>query len=309
MSRKARTRAAVAAIVLLVAGGALTYGQATGTLAIFTAETENPNTAALGGWIPAPSAAASSLTGSTPWSQEHLAWTSGNSAASPSPNPVTGQTILYADGGSGASASCGSYSSFSTTTAAATTADVTGTNLADWWCFEVQSTSTSATTSGAWTSDVVTFTPRQILVPVSVAMANNGGTASRPDTNDTIIITFNQNINTPTANHFCLVNSGSNDVIFIGDTRASGTCAATDTYTIGKITGLTASGSIGALAESVSVSGRVLTITISANGNKNATFSSPVFVSGTGVTAITGSQTACVSTASPDCTVSPTGGL
>lgn len=305
MSRKARTRAAVAALVLLVAGGALTYGQVTGTLAIFTAETENPNTAALGSWIPAPSAATSSLTGSTPWSQEHLAWTSGNSAASPSPNPVTGQTILYADGGSGASASCGSYSSFSTTTAAATTADITGTNLADWWCFEVQSTSTSATTSGAWTSDVVTFTPRQILVPVSVVVANGGSGTNRMNSGDTITITFNQNINTPAANHFCGISSG---VIYLGDTRTSGTCATGDTYTIGKITGVSVSAST-LLTETTSVSGKVLTITLSANSTNTATLSSAVFTAASNVTAVTGSQPACVSTSSPNCTVPATGGF
>jgi hypothetical protein len=311
VSQKARNWAAAAASIALLAGGALAYGQISGTFAIFTAETENPNSVFKGSWIPAPSGTTSSLLNATPWSQEHLVWTSGNSTAMPggATNPVTGQTILYADGGSGASASCGTYSSFSTTTAAATTSDVTGTNLADWWCFEVQSTSASASTSGAWTSDVVTFTPRQILVPVSVVMTN-GRTAGTPDTGDTIVITFNQNINTPTANRFCLVHNGTSDVVFIGDTKASGSaCASTDTYTIGKITGVTASGTINALNESVSVSGKVLTVTISANGNKTASFSSPVFLASSSVTAVTGSQPACVSTASPTCTVSPTGGL
>ena len=35
-------------------------------------------------------------------------------------------------------------------------ASVTGTNLSDWWCFEIHSTSTAATTSGVWTSADVT---------------------------------------------------------------------------------------------------------------------------------------------------------
>ena len=308
MSLKARNRAAAAAVAALLIGGTLAFGQFSGTFAIFTAETENPNTAAKGSWIPAPSATTSSLLNATPWSQEHLAWTSGNSTLMPggATNPVTGQTFLYADGGSGASASCGSYTSFSTTTAAATTADLTGTNLADWWCFEVESTSAGANTSGVWTSDVTTFTPRQILVPVSVAISN-GRNALTPDTGDKIVITFNQNINTPTANRLCLVNNGANDIIFIGDTKASGSaCAAADTYTIGKITGLTASGTINAINEGVSVTGKVLTITISQNGNKTATFSSPVFLASSSVTAVTGSQPACVSTSAPDCTVSGT---
>jgi hypothetical protein len=310
VNRQARRWAAAAALILLLAGAALAFGQVTGTFAIFSAETENQNAVFNGSWIPAPSAATSSLNG-TPWATEHLAWTSGNSAASPSPNPVTGQTIYYADGGAGASASCGSYSSFSTTTAAATTADVTGTNLSHWWCFEVFSTSTAATTSGTWTSDVATFTPRQILVPLTVTMVDNGG-STRMQTGDQVKIVFNQAVNVPTANRFCAVNNGAADVIFIGDTRTTGTCAATDTYTIGKITGVTISASTTSLTESVTrstttLTNDTLTIQLTAGTTSTETTGTAIFTGASGVTAVTGSQTQCISTASPNCTVSAGG--
>jgi hypothetical protein len=313
VSRRARTRAAAAALVALIAGGTLAFGQFSGTFAIFTSETENQNAVFKGSWIPAPSGATSSLDG-TPYSQEHLAWTSGHSAATPSPNPVTGQTILYADGGDGTSASCGSYSSFGTVASTATTDDATGTNLGDWWCFEVQSTSSAATTSGSWTAGPLVFTPRQILVPLSVLVTNGGTGSNRMNSGDTIKITFNQNVNTPATHTFCGVNNGANDVIFIGDTKASGaTCTATDTYTIGKITGVTVSATITALTETVTMSGtngwtsNVMTVKITANSTSTATFGTPVFLTSTSVTAVTGSQVACQSTAGPTCTTGPTG--
>jgi hypothetical protein len=307
VSRKARNRAAVAAIVLLVAGGALAFGQLSGTFAIFTAETENQNAVVQGSWIPAPSGTSSAVPVAAPYAALSLAWTSGNSAGAPSPNPVTGQTILYADGGSGASASCGAYSSFSSPTAAATSASVTGTNLADWWCFEVQSTSTSGTTSGTWTSAPVTFTPLRILVPTAVAIAN-GGTVNRVDSGDTITITFNQNVTLPTTNRFCAVNTG---VVILGDTRAAGTCAAGDTYTVGEITGLTVSRSLtgGGLTETLSQP--------AANQIKVQVTSSPG--TNTNITAVTsgtltvsasvkaGTLPACSSAAAPDCAPTPTG--
>ena len=52
MSQKARNWAAAAASIALLAGGALAYGQVSGTFAIFTAETENPNSTFNGSWIP-----------------------------------------------------------------------------------------------------------------------------------------------------------------------------------------------------------------------------------------------------------------
>jgi hypothetical protein len=309
VNRKARRWAAAAALLLLVAGGALAFGQVTGTFAIFTAETQNSSGVAVGSWIPTPSGATSALPTTSPYSTLSLAWTSGNSAATPTPNPVTGQSILYADGGSGASASCGSYSAFSTTTAAATTATPTGTNLTDWWCFEVQSTSTSATTSGSWTSDVATFTPRRILVPTTVVIANGGGTANRIDNGDTITITFNQPVNLPGGTQrICAVNTG---VLILGD--STGACAAGDAYTIARITGLTISRTLtgNGLSETVSqptTSEIKVQVTSSPGTNTNVTgVTSSTLVASASVTAVTGSVPACNSTSAPNCAPTPSG--
>lgn len=301
MSPKARRRAAAASLVALIAGGALAFGQFSGTFAIFTAETENPSSTFKGSWIPAPSGTSSALPTATPWSQLSLSWTSGNSTAMPggATNPVTAQAILYADGGSGASASCGSYSAFSTPTAAATSASVAGTNVPDWWCFEVQSTSTSATTSGAWTSDVVTFTPRRILVPISVVYANASGTANKLDTNDTITITFNQTVTTAAGTKVCEFNTGT---ILIGDATCSN--VGTDPWTVGKITGLTIGGGAhSGVNATTTIAGAVVTVKITQNGQN--TTSGGTFTASNSVLA--GTLGACSSAASPTCTVTPTG--
>lgn len=299
MSPKARKRAAVVALLALIAGGVLAFGQVTGTFAIFNAETDNANSAVNGSWIPKPTSGSSSLNGS-PYLTEHLAWTSGSTTAMPggAANPVTGQSLYYADGGTGGSASCGSYSSFSSLTAGATTADVQGTNLTHWWCFEAFSTSTSATTSGSWTSDVVTFTPRQILVPTSfttapVAAGNHAGSLEQ---GDSITITYNQAVSYSGGNvTVCAFISG---VILIGDAS----CAAdTDTPTIGKITGLSIPNAARTYTGStVTPSSNTLKIVVGAgnsNGRTAVTGSGPFTGAGTTVTG---------AASQPQCSSNPT---
>ncbi|MGH3001018.1 MAG: hypothetical protein ACRDNM_17130, partial [Gaiellaceae bacterium] len=193
MSRQARRWAAAAALTLLLAGGALAFGQVTGTFAIFTADTENPNAAANGSWIPAASAPGSgsnAVIGGTGNGQAVLNWTSGHSAGTPSPNPVTGQAVAFLDGGSTASANCtGTYGSPVALGFAITTDTLTGTPFTDWWCYEVYSTSTS---SGNWTSDPYVLTAVRPLVPTQVQFAGNGD--GNLSSGDTIVITFNQNV-------------------------------------------------------------------------------------------------------------------
>jgi hypothetical protein len=303
VSRRARTRAAAAALLALAAGGILAFGQFSGTFAIFTAENENQNNTFVAGWIPPPSGTASALPTATPYGKLSLTWTSGASAASPSPNPVTGQTLLYADGGSGASASCGTYSSFDSTIAPATTTySAAGTNVPDWWCFEIESTSASATSSGSWTSDVVTFTPLRILVPISVAYANGRNSGSL-DSNDTITITFNQNVGTASGTSVCQFNSGT---LLIGDSTCSN--VSTDGYSIGKITGLTIGG--GGHTKStatVTVAGAVVTVKVTQNGATQT--GAGTFTASNSVLASAGSLPACSSSSSPNCTVTPSGGV
>jgi hypothetical protein len=193
VSPLARRWAAAAALVLLVAGAALAFGQVSGTFAIFTADTENPNTAAAGGWIPTPTNQTSSINNVSTYSTEKLTWTTASGVNPPNPNRVTGTTVLYADGGDGTgTASCPStvsgYTSFSTGLSSGAT--VTGTDIPDWWCFAIESTSTTA---GTWTtSDIATFPAQELFTPDGDVTLNNHGTTGRIDTNDTIIVTYNQ---------------------------------------------------------------------------------------------------------------------
>ena len=133
----ARRWVAAAAMLLLVAGGALAYGQTSGTFAIFTAETENPNAVFQGSWIPPIASTTSSLVTSGSYNQVQLSWTLGT--IPPSGHPITGYSVEYADGGSTGSASCGSYGAFSTPSSSPTS--LTGTNISDWWCFRIHATS------------------------------------------------------------------------------------------------------------------------------------------------------------------------
>ncbi len=284
-------RVAAIAAFALVLGYALATGGVPGVGAIFTADTGNQNASASGGWIPAPSGAASSLAGS-PYSQEHLAWVSGHSTTMPAGgNPVTGQTVMYADGGSGGSASCGSYAAFSTVAATATTADLTGTDIADWWCFEVYSTSASS-----WTSSPVTFTPRQLFVPIQTVVFANHILNGYAFNGDTIAITFNQAPRNPGTVAVQVCTSG---VIQIG----SGSCGGSGS--IGTISGLTISGNASYPTSSSAVAGS--TLTISLGGGRfgfTRVSGSGTFAAGGGITT-GGGQNAC--TAAPGCSVATSG--
>lgn len=189
MSRKARTWAAAVALLLLVAGSALAFGQVSGTFAIFNAEVENQNNVLVGGWVPQPTPTGSSLVNSSPYNQVTLTWTAG---AAP---PVTGQTIKYADGGSSGSASCpaadsGSYGAFSTPATGVGTANVIGTDISHWWCFEISANASS------WSTDWLTFTAQRLFVPTGISLNNgSGNNASTMESGDKIVINYNQNVN------------------------------------------------------------------------------------------------------------------
>lgn len=289
----------IAALVLALMGGALLAAfPVRGEFASFSAETENSSSAFAGGWIPAPT----SLTVNGPAGYgAGLTWVSGASASAPSPNPVTGQQLFGVDGGTGASASCGSSYALLSTMSGPTTTTYTDPGSSGenghWYCYEMVSTSAST-----WTTPA-TFSPVRVgLYVTAVHVANGGGGSNRMNSGDTITITFNQDINTPAANHFCAINSGANDVIILGDTRTAGTCATGDAYTIGKITGATISASITPLTESASVAGNVLTVRVTANSTRTATgVAGATFTSSTSVTSAVGGAAACTSASAPTC--------
>jgi len=275
VSPKARTRAAAAALVLLAAGSTLAFGQVTGTFAVFNAVSENQNNVLDGGWVPKPSGTSSAAATTSPYSTANLSWTPG---ANP---PVTSQTLMYHDGGSGASASC---------PAGANSASVAGTDTADWWCFEINSV------DGNWTTDYVTFPGVRIFVPTSVALAN-GTLAGYSYNGDTIAITFNQPPSNPGTVDVQVCTSG---VIQIG----SSTCGSGGSY--GTITGLGFASNVSYPNSGSSVSGSTLTITLggaSFFGFSHMTDTTGTFNAGGSLTS-SGGQHACTT-----CTVSTSGGF
>jgi hypothetical protein len=303
---QARKWAAAAALVMLAAGATLAFGQVTGTFAIFTADTENPNAVAAGGWIPTPTNATSSINNASTWSTEHLTWTTASGVNPPNPNRVTGTTVLYADGGAGSnsSASCpttaSGYTSFSTGLSSG--ANVTGTDTNDWWCFAVESTSTTA---GSWTtSDIATFTGREIFLATSFDEHNVTGNRTA-ETNDQIILGFNQDIGTVgTVNvRFC-----TNPKILIS-TATINTC--TTTPNIGTITGQSVTTAMTCNTSSTTGSSGTTTLTITL---KNCTSTSAIGAGtasfapdAAGATLKSASGTTmCTSTGGPDCTPSTT---
>lgn len=238
MSRKARSWAAAAALLLLVAGGTLAFGQVTGTFAVFNAVNENPNNVLVGGWVPKPSVTGSAV-GASPYSTATLTWTPGSSTNP----PESGQTLQYANGGSGATASCGSYGPFSTPALGANSASVTGTQFTNWWCFQINSV------DGNWSTDYVTFPPVRLFVLTGVSFNNGSGlTANQIEAGDTISLTFNQAPSNP-------------GTITVSTTQGTGTGTIT-IGGIGSVGGLTIGGNRSYTNSTSNVATNTLTITI-----------------------------------------------
>jgi hypothetical protein len=275
-----RRRLAVGAALLLAAGYALATGGIPGVGAIFTADTGNPDAVAAGGWIPGPTGL-SDVVGGAANDERALAWTSGASASSPSPNPVSGQTILAADGGGGSSASCGTYTTLATPAAGDTSyADSSSAPAADWWCYEVMSTS-----SGSWTSQAVEFTPIRLFVPVSVVLANGGAHPGQSEDDDTITITYNQDVSVSgnVAVHVCKKFS----TITIGS-------GCSGSPSIGTITGVTVSANNGYTGSTIDVSGATITITLQNQGGRSDVSGGTSFLaSGNKVTAAADGTNVC----------------
>jgi len=289
-----RNRVALAAVLMLTAGGGLAFAGPDATFATFSAETENANSVFAGGFIPGPTGLSAGVAGASN-DQFQLSWTSGASASQPSPNPVVGQQLEVADGGSGASPSCGGYAVEGSTLGPGTTSatdDGGSVPIQDWVCYRMVSLSGTAwTTSGD-------FAPVERLVPVSVVFGGNGN--GKFESGETITITFNQPVAGLSANKgVCQVKGTSNNGFLI--LGFSGTCASGATYGIGKITGITV-GKTGSTAASVNVLGDVVTITATGGGQNVA--AGGAFVASTSVTGSGGSPTACTAAA---CQPTPSG--
>lgn len=304
MNRKARRWAAAAAFILLVAGGVLAYGQVSGTFAVFSADTGNMNGTFQGSWIPGASSATSADATAATYSTVHLTWVSGATAAAPSPNPVTGQAISYANGGAGTTASCPaitSYTLFKTETAAATSDDLTGTDTNNWWCFAVYST-----TATSWTSAPVTFTARRLFIATGLSQNDGASTAGNVVGNsDMIVLTFNQNATLSGTIHVRICNTA--DTILVGTNTLS---ACGTVPNIGTLSGQTQSSNQQCNTSSVTGSGTTtLTITIGGCGSSsNVGAGTETFTPASSLQAITSASgsTLCTSTSAPVCTPTTT---
>jgi len=284
VNRQARRWAAAAALLLLAAGGTLAFGQQSGTFALFSAETKNPNAVFQGSWIPPVQSPASSLVSSGSYDQVQLSWSLGT--VPPSGNPITGYSLEYAPGGTSGSAGCGTYVPFSTPSSSP--ASVTGTDISQWWCFRIHATSATV-----WTSSTVTFTPQRLFVPINtVVLTNGGGTAGSIEQGDTIAITFNQAPSNP-------------GTITVSTDSTAGTITIGN---VGIISGLTIGANKNYDVSTSSISGSTLTITLGASNN--GVSHKPTTVSGLpgtftgGSLSSSGGQNLCTSAA---CTIRTSG--
>ena len=139
----------------------------------------------------------------------------------------------------GTSSNCSAASFANLTTTASLTYTDTGryTPQGTYECYQVE------TTYNTWysVSGNPTAAAQLGFVASSVAVTN-GGVAGKLDTGDTIVVTYNQAVNTATGpattDNVC-TDTGTNTIV-LGSTGAGATCA-TSPATLGTITGLTVS--------------------------------------------------------------------
>jgi len=302
VSRKARIRAAAAAAVALAIGLLFATGTIQGVFASFSAETENPGSAFAGGWIPAPIPTSTSIGGAAN-STTTLNWTSGYNATAGTPgNHISGQQLQVADGGTGASASCGAYSNAG---AALGQAIGTTTNIAtaiaapNWLCYQMVSTATAPDT---WTTSAA-FTPTQLFVATGLNQVDGSGTATDVvGTTDQIVITFNQNRGAIGAGNGTVQVRICTTPLIIISTVAIGSCA-TNAGNIGYINGQTVSANRTCATSTTAGNGTTtLTITLAAcTGTANIGAGTATFhPSGTGLAA-SNATPLCSSAATPNC--------
>ena len=261
MNRRSLRWTGCAIAALSLAALLLSSGSIGDTLALFNGETQNAGSTFAGGWIGAPSAATSSVSGY----DASFAWTPGTHG------PVTGQQLWGVDNTTNSNCTGAAYASLATmasaTTAAYTDASRgTAANDGDWFCYELVSTSATV-----WTA-LDPLPAFQIGLVANALSIANSNIAGRIEKNDTIKITFNQRTNLGTANiRVCVWSTGS---IVLGDTTG-GCTASTDAYSVGKMTvaGATIPGNLAFNTSTVSLSTSApwtMTITL-AGTNSTAT--------------------------------------
>jgi hypothetical protein len=225
--RQVLRRAGNSWLVLGLLGILFAGGFVGSTLGYFDATVDQGTTSLPGGYV----AAATSQTATASGYDGVVTW------ALPDTTGVQGQQILMSDNSTSTDCSAVTYSSTVATLSpsASTYTDsnrTATTGAGDQFCYAVR----TYWTTNSW--DHVARAPAtQLGLVVDSVAIHNGGTANKVDTNDTIVLTFNQQPATPANGTICTFHSGG--IILIGDSTCS---VATDNYVIGKLAGFTVGG-------------------------------------------------------------------
>jgi hypothetical protein len=236
-----------------------------GTRAMLAAQTTNGNAVATTALY-----APASLTASPSGHDVQLSWPAG----------ANGSGYGVRGAANGTSSDCSGTTLASLATPAGTTHTDPGrfSPQGTYFCYEVQTTYPLA-----WTS--AQGNPRAAVqlgvVARTVQLVNDGdhagcsgggagtyGQAGKLDCGDRIVVTFNQPLDPASvpAGTATVCARQSNDTIWLGSTASSGTCAATETVHLGKLTGGTLGGCNCrfAAAYALSNANRTLTVTVGA---------------------------------------------
>ncbi len=176
-------------------------------------------------------------------------------------------------------------------------ATISTTDNGQFACFQVA----AAQTIGGWYSPAGNANATAFRVglwPNTVALTNHA-TLNKIAATDTILITYNQNINaSATGLKVCVFSTGT---MILGDTSGSA-CNAGDGYTIGKITGLTIGANLTFTTASISATGSIATVTL--NGASGPTTTASESGTGTYTSATTNSRVTTPGSPSiPPCTI------
>lgn len=282
LGRTTRMRLAIVLAVVLSFAYALATGAIPGVSAVFTADTGNTGAQFHGGWIDQATNPQIVVSGYG----AQMSWTAGATG-------VAAEEIDAADGGTGAAASCpavdmsgawpqapyGLVATMPTPSTVAYSDAGSAANNGHWRCYLVVGTN-----NGWWRPQ--TFAALRVgMYPVSVALNGNG--SGKLDIGETVVITFNQPVDSASVvigSGICQVKNGP---LVIGFT---GTCSAASVARIGSIPNL-AIGKTGTTAATVSVVGAVVTVRASGGGQNIS--GTGTFTASASITSSTGGAGAC----------------
>lgn len=236
-------------LLVLPLGGLLAVP---GSSASFNAQTRNPGSKYAFTALYAPSG----LTAAASGHNVQLAWTAGQNG--------NGYSVLGVANGASSDCSSASFSSVGSTASTSYTDSGRFTPQGTWFCYQAK------TTRASWTSVQNNPTAAaQLGFVVTGIQATNGGSPGVLDQGDTIVVTFNQAVDTSNgapAGSVCAANAP--DAIVIGTAVAAGTCKTNEVTTVGILSGGTLdNGGRYAATWAWSNGNRTLTVTV---GNHTA---------------------------------------